>query len=94
MDQIIGNLISAIINPIIIILAAIAFLYFIWGLFLFIAGADDETKRKEGRNHIFYGIIGLSIIVGAWGIIRFLDAVVDDIDTTNSESALDIYEGR
>jgi hypothetical protein len=40
----------------------------------FIMGADDETKRKEGRSAILYGIIGLVIIFGVYGLLNLLTA--------------------
>ena len=73
---------------------AIAFLIFIWGLFVFIANADDQAKRKEGQMHMIYGIIGLSIMVGAWGILGFVDNIVQDINTTDSESVLETYNNQ
>lgn len=59
-----------IINPIILLLAAVAFVAFLWGVFQFIVHAGDEGKRIEGRDAIFWGLIGLVIIFGAYGIIN------------------------
>lgn len=64
------GIIAQIINPLILLLAASAFVVFLWGVFEFIAHAGDETKRKEGRSAIFWGLIGLVIIFGAYGIIN------------------------
>mgnify|MGYP001602086237 CR=1 FL=1 len=66
----IGKIVVEIINPIILLLAAVAFVVFLWGVFGFIAHAGDETKRKEGKDAILWGIIGLAIIFGAYGIIN------------------------
>lgn len=69
-NQFLGKVVEQIVNPIILLLAAVAFVLFLWGVFEFIAHAGDETKRKEGRQAIFWGIIGLVIIFGAYGIIN------------------------
>lgn len=65
-----ANVVTEIINPIILLLSAGAFIAFLWGVFEFIRHAGDETKRKEGRDAIFWGLIGLVIIFGAYGIIN------------------------
>lgn len=65
-----GRVIIQIINPLILLLSAVAFVVFIWGVFEFIAHAGDETKRTEGRKAIGWGLVGLVIIFGAYGIIN------------------------
>ena len=70
LKQFLGKVVVQIVNPIILLLAASAFIVFIWGIFEFVAHAGDETKRKEGREAIFWGLIGLVIIFGAYGIIN------------------------
>lgn len=64
------KVVTQIINPIILLLAAAAFVVFIWGIFEFIAHAGEETKRSEGRKAILWGLVGLVIIFGAYGIIN------------------------
>jgi cytochrome c biogenesis protein CcdA len=70
LNQFLGKVEVQIINPIILLLAAAAFVVFLWGVFEFVAHAGDETKRKEGKSAILWGIIGLVIIFGAYGIIN------------------------
>ncbi|MCR4333898.1 MAG: hypothetical protein NUV60_02725 [Patescibacteria group bacterium] len=64
------NVVIEIINPIILLLAAVAFVVFLWGVFEFIVHAGDATKRKEGKDAIVWGIVGMVIIFGAYGIIN------------------------
>ena len=70
MNAFLSKVVAQVINPIILLLAAGAFVVFLWGVFEFIVHASDETKRKEGRSGIFWGLIGLVIIFGAYGIIN------------------------
>ena len=70
LNQFLGKVVTQVINPIILLLSAGAFIVFIWGIFEFIYQAGDATKREEGRNAIFWGLIGLVIIFGAYGIIN------------------------
>jgi len=61
---------TQVINPLILLLAASAFVLFLWGVFEFIVHAGDEGKRAEGKSAILWGIVGLVIIFGAYGIIN------------------------
>ncbi len=65
-----GNVVVQIVNPIILLLVAAAFVLFLWGVFEFIKNAGDETKRAEGQRAILWGIVGLVIMFGAFGIIN------------------------
>lgn len=59
-----------IVNPVITLLFAVAFLYFLYGVVLFIQ-ADDKT-RDVGKKHILYGILGLFIMTSAFGLVNFI----------------------
>ncbi len=70
LNQFLGKVVAQIINPIILLLAASAFVVFLWGVFEFIVHAGEEAKRAEGKSAIMWGLIGLVIIFGAYGIIN------------------------
>lgn len=72
LNRFLGRVTTEVINPIILLLAACAFVVFLWGVFGFIAHAGDEKKREEGRSAIMWGLIGLVIIFGAYGIINLI----------------------
>ena len=62
--------VSTILVPIVL---ALAFLFFIWGVFkFFIAGGADEEKRNEGKQLMIYSIIGFVLIVALYGIVNFV----------------------
>lgn len=64
-----GKVETAILNPLIELLALAAFVVFIWGVVEFIANAGNEESRAKGQRHILWGLIGLVIIFGAKAII-------------------------
>lgn len=68
-----------IINPIIFVLFAAAFVFFIWGLVQFIANLDDEEARSTGVKHIIWGIIGMAIMAGVTGIVAIINNTVSQI---------------
>ena len=71
-DQFIGVVTDKIIDPLIILLSAVALLYFLWGLLEMIINADNETGRETGRRHMLYGVIGLAVMVSAYGIMNVI----------------------
>lgn len=62
---------GGIVNSLISLVAALALLYFFWGLARFILRAGDEKAREEGKQIMMWGIIALFIMVSVWGIVRF-----------------------
>ncbi|MEO6536293.1 MAG: hypothetical protein ABIT47_01240 [Candidatus Paceibacterota bacterium] len=70
------NVEKAIIDPLITVIALAAFILFIYGIFEFIRGADNDEKRKLGQQHIIWGLIGLTIMFGAKTIVSILTRVV------------------
>ncbi|MEK7604483.1 MAG: hypothetical protein AAB442_01655 [Patescibacteria group bacterium] len=70
LNQFLQKVVTEIVNPLILLLAAVAFVVFLWGVFEFIARAGDETKRAEGKKAILWGLVGMVIIFGAYGIIN------------------------
>ncbi len=52
---------------------AVAFLTFIWGLFLyFVAGGADEEKRAQGKQLAIWGIVGFFVMVSVWGLVNIV----------------------
>lgn len=72
----IQKLAEVILNPTITLLFAVAILFFVWGLVDYIRHSDNESKRKEGAQHMLWGIIGLFIMISASAILQlFVDSV-------------------
>jgi len=63
---------AAILNPLIILAFAIAFVVFLWGVFTFIASEAADTKREEGKKKIIWGLFGMFIMFSAYGLIRLI----------------------
>lgn len=60
-------------NSVIPLIFAIAFVAFIWGAVQFLViGAGDETKRTKGKQLMIWGIIGLVVMLGVWGIVKIV----------------------
>ena len=63
------NDIKGILNAVIPLLMIAATVFFLWGVLQFVTSGGDEEKRKEGRDHIIYGLIGLFVMVAVWGLV-------------------------
>jgi len=72
MDAFITALNENIINPFIVLLFSVALLVFIWGLVQFVRNAGDAEALETAKKHVIYGLIGMFIMVSAFGIIRII----------------------
>jgi hypothetical protein len=74
--QLLENILSNIINPLVTLMVGVAVIYFLWGVFEFIRNAESSEERKKGGMHMLYGAIGLFIMVTAYGIISLIIGTV------------------
>lgn len=68
-----NSIIDIINNALVPLLIAVAFIVFLFGVYkYFIAGAEKDTEREEGRKFVLYGIIGFVIILSVWGLVAIV----------------------
>jgi len=60
--------IREILEAILPLLISLGVIYLIWGIVQYFIGNSEEAK-KNGRDRIIYGIIGLVIIISIWGLV-------------------------
>lgn len=65
------NTVKATLNYLIPILVSLAVVYFIWGVISHVI-AQNEEERKNSRDKIIHGIVGMFVIVAVWGLVRFV----------------------
>lgn len=75
-DKLINKILENIVNPIILLLMALAVVYFLYGVLIFIQNADNPDMRQEGYNHMIWGIIGIFIMVSAFGIKNLIGSSI------------------
>lgn len=77
--KVVDPIINHIVNPIIMLLFAIGMVVFVYGVFQMILHADDADARSTGRQSMLWGVIGMFIMVSAWGIINLIANTILDI---------------
>jgi len=70
--KLISNIKVYILNPIIGFMFAVAVVMFIYGIVEYIWSADNEDKVAVGKTHMIYGIIGIFVMIGVYGILNLL----------------------
>lgn len=68
-----------ILNPFIAFLMVLALVYFLYGLYKFIYKYDDETAKTEGKSHMIWGVVGMTIMVSVYGLINILKETIEVI---------------
>jgi hypothetical protein len=61
---------DAILFPLIALMMALAFLFFLWGAFEYVKNAENQTARETGKRHLIYGVLGMFIMLSAYAILN------------------------
>lgn len=70
------------VNTLVPFMIGIAVLFFIWGVIQYVLKAGDPEARANARGFMIYAIIGLFVIVAAWGLVNLLKNITGA--TTNT----------
>jgi len=77
--KLISNIKAYILNPIIGFMFAVAVVMFIYGIVEYIWSADNEDKVAVGKKHMIWGIVGMFVMIGVYGILNILSGFWYDI---------------
>lgn len=61
---------KVIINPLIILLFALAIVYFMYGIARYLLSPDNEEIRKTSKQQMIWGVFGMFIMVAVFGILQ------------------------
>ncbi len=67
-----SNFIVTTINTLVVFLVGLGVFFFIFGLVKYATSGDDETKIKEARDYIVYGLLGIAIMMTVWGLVKIV----------------------
>ena len=54
------------------LIIALAVAMFIWGIVQYVINGDEEAKKAKGKQFMIWGIIGLVVMFGVWGIVKIV----------------------
>lgn len=63
---------KVILNPLIVLMFAVALMYFLYGVFEFISNTEDIEKRATGKVHMFWGVVGMFIMMAVFTIMSII----------------------
>ncbi len=70
--QLINDLfINGILKPLIPLLIGLAIVVFFYGIIIFVLSEGGE-KKNEGKQYMFWGVIGIFVMVSVWGLVNLI----------------------
>ena len=72
--NVLNPIISNIVNPVVELMFAVAIVVFVYGVFQVVWGGEEA--RQKGKASMWGGIIGMFIMMSAWGIIYLVSNTV------------------
>ena len=75
-SQVIDPIIKNVVDPLVMLAFTVAIFVFVWGLYQMFSNGDDPTARSTGQSHMLWGIVGIGIMISAWGIIYFISNTI------------------
>lgn len=71
-DSFLRTIKEVVINPMIVFIFSLGTILFLFGIIRFFLNPTDETIRKESKNHMVWGLIGMFIMVSVFGIMNLI----------------------
>jgi hypothetical protein len=76
---VVDPIISNVVLPVVMLAFAVAIVVFIYGVLQMVINPVDAEAHKKGKVSMLSGLIGLFIMVSAWGIINLISNTVGQI---------------
>lgn len=77
-DQLYQNVMKTLFEPLIQFAIFLAFLYFLYGGFMFVVNLHNQEtdKMNAGKRHLLWGTIGLFIMLSIGGILSLINTTL------------------
>lgn len=72
-DLIQVTIIGGILRPLVPLLIGLAVVVFIYGVLVLIF-SEGGDKKEDGKKYMFWGIIGIFVMVSVWGLVAILQS--------------------
>jgi Type IV secretion system pilin len=77
--QLISAIKTNILNPLIILLFTVALVVFLWGIVQYMSNGGSPDAQKKGAQHVLWGVVGMGIMLSAYGIMGFIIQTIQPI---------------
>ncbi len=68
------QLVGTVLNSLVPLAIGLAVVIFLFGVIKYVTAGDSEDGRKNGRQLMLWGIIGLFVMVSVWGLVLVLNS--------------------
>lgn len=68
-----NNILRYIVNPAILLIFSLGFATFMFGMLQFMWSLNSGEVSQKGKNHMIWGVVGMFLMVSAYGIISIID---------------------
>ena len=89
-DTFIMSVNASIVNPLIVFLFALALAFFLFGVLKFLTNQENEEKRTQGKQHMLWGVIGITIMVGVFTILNIIMRTLDIKNINVEQGTVDL----
>lgn len=79
--------VQGIMNTLVPLILIVATIVFIWGIVSTLISGGDVEKRKQGRDLVLYGLIGLFVISAVWGLVAIIGNTISTPTITQPKIA-------
>lgn len=76
-ESVLQGVVTYIFNPLYQVVAALAVVYFMYGVARFLYDLNSPEKKTDGKNHLLWGLVGLFIIFSVGGILPIFDELLN-----------------
>lgn len=96
LDQVLLKINFYIINPLIRLMFALAFIVFVIGIIQYVLKRDSVDAKEQGRKHMMWGLIGLTIMTSVFFIVRILVTTfgIDEVQINESSNSINVNTGQ
>ncbi|MDD4803688.1 MAG: hypothetical protein PHN69_00760 [Candidatus Pacebacteria bacterium] len=64
------TVVGCVFTPLVYLIIGLSVVIFLWGVFKFIR--SDGEDKSSGREFMFWGIVGIFVMVSVWGLVNIL----------------------
>lgn len=78
-DIVLEKIVTEIFSPLYQLIAAIAFIYFLYGAAKFIYDIRNPSEKNTGKQHLLWGMVGLFIILSVGGVLSLFGSIFGEL---------------